>query len=142
MALEPPDRLELRATADAAVVADLRNAVTQFAVAAGAPSAVAAAVKLAVSEVLSNVVLHAYIDAPAAGSLMVEVWTSGDALLVRVCDEGRGMKPRPDSPGLGMGLPLVAQLADDFRVEDPGDGPGMRVAMRFSLNASRSVLSA
>src|SRR5215218_6895135 len=75
-------------------------------------------IALAVSEAVTNVVVHAYIDAPEPGD--VEVFAErrpGDGLEIQVCDDGRGMKPRRDSPGLGVGLPIVARLAQRFRVE-------------------------
>jgi hypothetical protein len=37
-------------------------------------------------------------------------------LNVTVRDEGRGITPRPDSPGLGLGLPLIASLADSVQL--------------------------
>jgi len=50
----------------------------------------ATSVKLAPSEALTNVVVHAYGD-DQPGPMIVEAWTDerGD-LLVLVCDEGRG----------------------------------------------------
>jgi anti-sigma regulatory factor (Ser/Thr protein kinase) len=55
-----------------------------------------------------------------------------DGLEIRVCDEGRGMMPRSDSPGLGVGLPLVAKLAQRFRVETRPTG-GTAVSMVFPV---------
>jgi anti-sigma regulatory factor (Ser/Thr protein kinase) len=86
-------------------------------------------IALAVSEAVTNVVVHAYIDAPEPGD--VEVFAErhpGDGLEIQVCDDGRGMKPRRDSPGLGVGLPIVARLAQRFRVETrPGGGTAVRM---------------
>jgi serine/threonine-protein kinase RsbW len=48
-----------------------------------------------------------------------------------VADGGRGMMPRIDSPGLGFGLPLIAQMTQDFRVERREEG-GTTVWMRFA----------
>lgn len=33
----------------------------------------------------------------------------------RVSDLGQGMVPRPDSPGLGLGLPLIASIMTAWR---------------------------
>ena len=41
------------------------------------------------------------------------------------------MSPRDDSPGVGLGLPLMADLAD--RVDISSRGPGTRIAAFFSL---------
>jgi stage II sporulation protein AB (anti-sigma F factor) len=90
------------------------------------------AIALAVSEAVTNVVIHAYVDVPPGD---VEVFAErhpGDGLEVQVCDEGRGMKPRNDSPGLGVGLPLVAKLAQRFRVETRPTG-GTAVSMFFPV---------
>jgi anti-sigma regulatory factor (Ser/Thr protein kinase) len=91
-------------------------------------------IALAVSEAVTNVVVHAYIDAPEPGD--VEVFAErhpGDGLEIQVCDDGRGMKPRRDSPGLGVGLPIVARLAQRFRVETRPGG-GTAVSMLFAVH--------
>ena len=90
-----------------------------FAQAHGAGSAALADIAIAVLQACTNVVMHAYIDAPAPGPLSVEAYHAHDELVVIVTDEGKGMTPRPDSPGLGLGLPLIAQLATQLRVSDP-----------------------
>jgi serine/threonine-protein kinase RsbW/stage II sporulation protein AB (anti-sigma F factor) len=51
-----------------------------------------------------------------------------------VCDDGRGMSPRPDSPGLGLGLPIVAALAQRFEVQPRTTG-GTRLLMVFAAAA-------
>lgn len=42
------------------------------------------------------------------------------------------MRPRIDSPGAGLGLPLITHVADELEVATPPDG-GTRVRMRFTL---------
>lgn len=118
-----------------ASVAQLRRAVAGFARALGAAEDVVAAMQLAVSEATSNAVLHAYVDRPEPGTLSVTATHEGDTICVVVCDDGAGMKPRPDSPGLGVGLPLMTQMTQklEFRA---GPGGGTEVAMRFALAAA------
>ena len=60
----------------------------------------------------------------------------GDSLLVEVSDDGCGMMPRLDSPGLGVGLPFIADTADTL---DIGDAPrgGTRAADVVSPRAWR-----
>jgi anti-sigma regulatory factor (Ser/Thr protein kinase) len=92
-----------------------------------------AGIALAVSEAVTNAVVHAYIEEPEPGD--VEVFAEchpDDGLEIQVVDEGRGMKPRSDSPGLGVGLPLVAKLAQRFRVESRPTG-GTAVSMVFAV---------
>ena len=53
-------------------------------------------------------------------------------------DEGSGLAPRVDSPGLGLGLGLIAQVADSADVRAPETG-GTEVIMRF--NVARAALA-
>ena len=87
--------------------------------------------RLAVSEAVSNVVVHGYRES-AAGAFTVAVEWDGDRLHVTVRDAGCGMAPRMDSPGAGLGLPLIANLAEAFSVSAPPGG-GTQVCMTFPL---------
>jgi anti-sigma regulatory factor (Ser/Thr protein kinase) len=90
-------------------------------------------IALAVSEAVTNAVIHAYVDEPRPGDVeVVAERHPGDGLEIHVCDDGRGMMPRSDSPGLGVGLPLVAKLAQRFRVETRPTG-GTTVSMVFPV---------
>ena len=51
-----------------------------------------------------------------------------------IADDGRGMPPRSDSPGLGLGLPLISDLATSLEIAD-GDGSGTVLHMTFALHA-------
>jgi hypothetical protein len=42
-----------------------------------------------------------------------------------------GMNPRPDSPGLGLGLPTIGAVADGVEIDDRAGGTVVR--MRFAL---------
>ncbi len=90
-------------------------------------------IRLAVTEACTNVVVHAYPDG-SEGPLEVMATLEGQALTVVVRDEGEGITPRPDSPGLGLGLPLIASLAESVQL---GHDPHARteVRMKFSLAA-------
>src|SRR3954469_22530632 len=91
-----------------------------------------APVALAGTEAITNAVVHAYVDESAPGPIEVVMQRlPDDGLEILVCDEGRGMQPRHDSPGLGLGLPLVATLAERFEVEARVGG-GTRVLMAFA----------
>ncbi len=70
----------------------IRQEVRDFARAHGAadPNAVA----LAVSEAVTNAIVHAYVDAPEPGEIEVIAQRIGDDCLeILVCDDGRGMLP-------------------------------------------------
>jgi anti-sigma regulatory factor (Ser/Thr protein kinase) len=88
-------------------------------------------IRLAVTEACTNVVVHAYPDAEE-GPLEVEAKLSGEDLVVVVRDRGKGIAPRPDSPGLGLGLPLIASLADSVKLGHDENGH-TEVRMGFSL---------
>jgi anti-sigma regulatory factor (Ser/Thr protein kinase) len=116
------------------VVRELRAELVAYASLVGADEAVCQNVALAVAEGLNNVAVHAYAGREA-GPVHVEAWPDRDGhLLVRIDDEGMGIVPRTDSPGLGLGLALMAQMADDVRVANRDGGAGATVSMRFTLH--------
>ena len=92
---------------------------------------VLADVKLAVTEACTNVVVHAYPD--GEGPMEVAAAIHDDRLAIAVRDEGRGMLPRPDSPGLGLGLPLIATLSETLEL-GRGDDDRTEVRMTFRLD--------
>jgi anti-sigma regulatory factor (Ser/Thr protein kinase) len=98
----------------------------------GVPECVVEDVRVAVSEALANVVLHAYVGR-APGPMILEVWCDGDDLLVRICDEGRGLVPRIDSPGLRVGISVMASMVDAFSVANRQGTDGTIVSLRLSL---------
>ena len=71
------------------------------------PTEVVEDISLAVSEAATNVVLHAYVGDSEPGPLVLSARVMDDRVHVVIRDHGRGMTPRPDSPGLGLGLPLM-----------------------------------
>lgn len=97
------------------------------------PDHALADVKLAVTEACTNVVVHAYPDGP--GPMSVSADLQAGALTVVVSDEGRGILPRPDSPGLGLGLPLIATLASSLEL-GTDDESRTEVRMTFDVDAA------
>src|ERR671932_357762 len=87
------------------------------------------AVRLAVSEAATNAVVHAYRE--TEGRLEVRAHVADGELVVVVADTGSGLAPRPDSPGLGLGMPLMATVPSRFRVVSRG--PGTEIHMAFAL---------
>jgi serine/threonine-protein kinase RsbW/stage II sporulation protein AB (anti-sigma F factor) len=113
-------------------VTALRRAAGQFATGLGAGDSVVDGVRLAVSEAVTNVILHAYPDREEPGPVELTAALDGAELLVTVRDEGMGMSPRIDSPGLGLGLPLIAQTAHSLEVRQaPSGGTEMRMSFRL-----------
>lgn len=97
-------------------------------------------VKLAVSEACANAVVHAYLEGEP-GLLDLELSARPAQIEVVVRDFGRGMTPRTDSPGLGVGLPLMASLAASLELTDRADG-GTEVRMSFGTDDPDLPLSA
>jgi serine/threonine-protein kinase RsbW/stage II sporulation protein AB (anti-sigma F factor) len=133
--------LDVRLPAVPGAASDARRAV--HAVAAG-HVADSYAVALAVSEAVTNVVVHAYRDRDSdadvePGQVHVTVTVEGHDLLVAVTDEGMGMTPRPDSPGAGLGLPIIATLSDRFEVQQLSKGT--RLLLGFRLAAAPDGVS-
>jgi anti-sigma regulatory factor (Ser/Thr protein kinase) len=120
-------------SATAPSVGPVRRAVADFARRHGASPRALESVSLAVSEALTNVVLHAYRDAAAPGPLLVVVSVRARRLTVTVADEGCGMTPRSDSPGLGLGMGLMAQVTETFEVTPRPARPGLVLRMAFAL---------
>jgi anti-sigma regulatory factor (Ser/Thr protein kinase) len=89
------------------------------------------AVGVVVSEAVTNAVVHAYRDREHPGEVHVSASLDDEGVEIAVADDGMGLRPRTDSPGVGLGMPLIADLAD--RVEITGVHPGTRVAARFML---------
>jgi anti-sigma regulatory factor (Ser/Thr protein kinase) len=114
-----------------------RRAASVAAQRAGAETSVLDAVRLAVSEAVSNVVVHSYRESKRGEFTMSIEWEA-DRLHVIVRDHGCGMQPRMDSPGAGLGLPLIASLADSFSVSEPADG-GTELSMTFPLRVLRAA---
>ena len=111
-------------------VGSARRVASAAAKRAGAPDRVRDAVSLAVTEAVSNAIVHGYRESPD-GRITVTVEWGGDELRVIVRDRGTGMRPRTDSPGAGLGLPLIASLAETVSVSEPPDG-GTEVRMTFA----------
>jgi serine/threonine-protein kinase RsbW/stage II sporulation protein AB (anti-sigma F factor) len=126
--------LSLRLTADPASVPVARRSVCRAIRAVGVEDAVLERVQLAITEACANVVVHAYRDREP-GELGIEVHLGPGVLCVRVRDQGAGVTPRLDSPGLGLGLPLIGALATSVDIR-AGDSSGTEVAMSFARGDS------
>ena len=126
-----PD-LELKLPARAENVAVVRHAFGGFAEALSVDEQTLADIKLAITEACTNVVIHAYEDGED-GALEVDASIDDRVLTVVIRDRGRGIVPRPDSPGLGLGLPLIATLAESLEL-GKDDADHTEVRMTFALD--------
>jgi anti-sigma regulatory factor (Ser/Thr protein kinase) len=110
-----------------------RRAVLDWAQGHVEDRAVLSDIALAITEATTNAVLHAYRDRDEPGTVGITAEREEEHLCFFVRDEGSGLAPRVDSPGLGLGLGLIAQVADSADVRAPESG-GTEVVMRFSLS--------
>jgi anti-sigma regulatory factor (Ser/Thr protein kinase) len=118
--------------AEPASIAEIRHAMLEFAATVGVTEAAMSTIALAVTEAATNAVLHAYREMADRGTVSIRAQRLDGALHVEVTDEGRGIAPRLDSPGAGLGLPLLAQLTSHLEID--GDNPtGTTLHMRFDL---------
>lgn len=122
--------IELTLPARAENVAVVRHAFGGLAEALDLDPQTLSDVKLAVTEACTNVVVHAY--AGGNGPMQVAAELGDELITVVVRDEGRGITPRPDSPGLGLGLPLIATLTESLELgKDDADRTEVRMSFRM-----------
>lgn len=114
-----------------AAVGQMRRRATEFAIAAGAAEEVVGRIAFAVSEAVTNVVLHAYTGQDGDGTVRVTCRVEGERVIVAVIDQGAGLAPRRDSPGIGHGLTIVGALAETLDIVPGPDGRGTVVRMGF-----------
>jgi serine/threonine-protein kinase RsbW/stage II sporulation protein AB (anti-sigma F factor) len=111
-------------------VRDARAEVTELLARSDVPAAIWPDVRLAVSEAMSNAVVHGYRGDPA-GDITVTAEAEDSEVTVVVSDHGCGMRPRPDSPGAGLGLPLIAKMTESMSLTPGRDGHGTELCMTF-----------
>jgi serine/threonine-protein kinase RsbW len=129
--IETPD-LEITLPARAENVAVVRHAVGGLGEVLEVDDQTLSDIKLAVTEACTNVVVHAYPN--GEGPMGLRALIDDRRLYLVVTDRGRGIVPRPDSPGLGLGLPLIATLAESLEL-GTGQMEETEVRMTFDLGA-------
>jgi two-component sensor histidine kinase len=94
------------------------------------------AVALVVTEACANAVRHAYPDAP--GDLTLRAWVQDDELMLLVADTGVGLSLNGETrrAGLGLGLPLMRELATTTITSDQH---GTQVELRFPRTSAMSA---
>jgi anti-sigma regulatory factor (Ser/Thr protein kinase) len=131
--VETPE-IELSLPARAENVAVVRHALGALGETLDVDSRTLSDIKLAITEACTNVVVHAYNgnEGPMEVAASLE---PGDTLTVVVRDNGRGIAPRADTPGLGLGLPLIATLSESVELSRNQDDQ-TEVRMTFRLEPS------
>jgi serine/threonine-protein kinase RsbW len=133
-ATRTPD-MELALPARATNIAVVRHAFGALGEAFAVDEETLSNIRLAVTEACTNVVVHAY-PGDREGLLEVAATLSEDRLEVVVRDEGPGIGPRADSPGLGLGLPLIVSLTESVQLGRAADDC-TEVRMIFPLSPPR-----
>jgi len=118
--------------ADRLGVGDLRRRVASFAALAGMGDDELAEMQVAVSEALTNVVLHAYGAAAEVGDVRIDAEIRVHELVVCVRDYGPGLQAHQNSAGLGLGLSIIARLSKSYDTRRCDDG-GTELTMNFAL---------
>ncbi len=126
-----PD-MELALAARAENIAIVRYALGGFGEAFAVSESKLSDIRLAVTEACANVVVHAYPDGHGGPMEVVASMEEGE-LTVLVRDWGSGIRPRPDSPGLGLGLSLMVALAERVQLGHDSE-EHTEVRMTFALS--------
>ena len=126
--------------AEAGSVSRARVAVAGLAAGLGADRLAVADIGLAVTEAVTNAVVHAYAGWTDGAVVEIEAWAHEARLRVVIRDYGCGLLPDPSSESLGLGLALIAQLAEDVDVRGDPSAVGTEVDMVFQMAHSTSTL--
>jgi serine/threonine-protein kinase RsbW len=118
--------LELELPAEPGSVTAARHAAGDFAARAGAARE---DVELAVSEAVGNCVVHAFPEG-GEGTITLRAGIRESRVVITVKDDGSGLRPNIRGGGLGLGIPLIASLSEDYRLEGGPQG-GAIVTMTF-----------
>lgn len=116
--------------AEPSAVSQLRHRAVEFASTAGASDEATEAIALAVSETVTNAVVHAYVG-EQPGSVRVRCQVDGERCIVEVADDGAGIGPRSDSTGIGHGLAMVGAVVQALDIAPGPDRRGTVVTMVF-----------
>jgi serine/threonine-protein kinase RsbW len=135
-----PDRVAWSWPAEARSVSTARHAVVDWLRTCDTPDPPLSDVALVVSEAVTNAVNHAYVGR-SPGEVHVQVSVESEQLVLVVADDGNGLKPRPDSPGLGYGLALMVAVSKRFEAQTKAGG-GTRLCAWFSRDAANATLPA
>ena len=115
--------LELELPSEPASVSKARSALARVARRLGAREE---DVKLAVSEAVSNAVVHAFGE--GSGTITLRAWREQDRLDVLVSDNGGGMMPKVDRAGLGLGISVITRLAAEVRFDSSEQGTAVHMS--------------
>jgi anti-sigma regulatory factor (Ser/Thr protein kinase) len=117
----------------AASLVSVRAAVGAFAEQAGASAQLTSCAVQAVHEAAANAIVHGYAGGEDAEHFSVRGANGDGWLRFTVSDHGAGFRPSRTSPGYGLGLAIIAQLADELEIRD-AEGGGIVVLITFRFD--------
>ncbi len=116
-------------------VGHARRALAALAALGGASEEDLERIRLAVSEAVSNAVIHAYgHGGTGTGTVTLTAAVIDAELTVIVADDGCGFGGAPESQGLGIGLAVIAQLCDSLSMIARSSG-GTQMEMPISAGS-------
>ena len=80
---------------------------------------------------MTNCVVHAYSDGRPPGTVTLSAELVGEELVCTVSDDGCGLRSRINSPGLGLGLPMIAAVTTSMTMTVAEAG-GTQLCMAFA----------
>jgi anti-sigma regulatory factor (Ser/Thr protein kinase) len=133
----PTTVLTLNETVSPSAIGFLRRETAAAVAEAGVDDALIPAIRLCVSEAVTNAAMHAYRDDSGVVEVLVEV--DADEVVVTVLDAGCGLGGAPDQRGRegGLGMQLIGKLTDNLRVTSES-GRGTEICMAFARGAKAS----
>ena len=103
-------------------------------------------IKTAVSEAVTNAIIHGYSEGSSKGVVTLKCGIAGDVIYIEVIDSGRGIKDieeamtplytsAPDDERSGMGFTIMETFMDEVEViSEPGAGTRVRMCKRIVQN--------
>lgn len=120
-------------------ISRLRRTVVAWLADAGVDDPALSDLRLALSESLTNAVVHGYAGRePGEVVVTAEVDDRAHRVRLVVRDAGRGVAPRTDSPGSGFGMPIMASLTEAMEVRLDARNGGTEVEMTFRYDGASS----
>ena len=101
-------------------------------------------IKTAVSEAVTNAIVHAYLN--KEGEIIIESEINGDVIHINIFDQGVGIEnlsealepfytTKPDEERSGMGFTIMKSFMDEVRVESEKD-KGTKIYMSKKIKTS------
>ncbi|HTN22473.1 MAG TPA: ATP-binding protein [Solirubrobacteraceae bacterium] len=138
--MQPGAALDAVYPAQPTRLAEIRRDVEDAATGCGADATALLQIGLAVSEAVTNAILHGYRDRATGGDVRVAMRREDEFLDISVCDDGTGIIPGAGSPGLGLGLSLMAHEAHSFGIRTaPGEGTEIHLRFRLCRTAGTAL---